>query len=217
MLWKRDFMLARPGTTFVVDYCQYGTASKKATMLWSNTLLQGYSAKTCPGPGKCPAIAPLTRRHIVSIDGGEVRETVAANPDRLVLELFQAVHQDMPQQGKRIERAAERALTARTNPIVDVRSYRVEQGSWRFKVAHADGSVAWRELADMPEDFDRLAWPCKIRARFAVDPPPFPYERLVNVALEGDSVLIEVKWSKCRETSWLQADAAAMREIATPV
>ena len=99
-----------------------------------------------------------------------------------------------------------------------VRSYRVEQGSWRFKVAHADGSVAWRELADMPEDFDRLAWPCKVRASFAVDPAPFPYERLVNVALDGDNLLIQVMWSKCRETSWLQADAAAMREkIATPV
>ena len=144
-------------------------------------------------------------------------DAVAAIPDRLVLELFQAVHQDMPQQGKRIERAAERALTARTNPIVDVRSYRVEQGSWRFKVAHADGSFAWRELADMPEDFDRLAWPFKVRASFAVDPAPFPYERLVNVALNADSCLIEVKWSKCREMSWLQADAAAMREIATPV
>ena len=84
-----------------------------------------------------------------------------------------------------------------------VRSYRVEQGSWRFKVAHADGSVAWRELTDMPEDFDRLFWPV-IRASFAVDPAPFPYERLVNVALDGASVLIEVKWSKCRETSWLQ-------------
>ena len=85
-------------------------------------------------------------------------------------------------------------------------------------MAHADGSVAWRELADMPEDFDRLAWPCKVRASFAVDPAPFPYERLVNVALDGDNLLIQVMWSKCRETSWLQADAAAMREkIATPV
>ena len=92
MLRKRDFMPASPGTTFVVDYCQYGTASKKATMLWSNTLLQGYSAKTCAGPGKCPAIAPLTRSHIVSINGGEMWETVAAIPDRLVLVLFQAVH-----------------------------------------------------------------------------------------------------------------------------
>ena len=81
----------------------------------------------------------------------------AAIPDRFVLELFQAVHLDMPQQGKRIERAAERGATALTNPIVGMRSYRLEQGSWRFKVAHADGSIAWRELADMPEDFDRLA------------------------------------------------------------
>ena len=217
MLWKRDFVLARPGTTFVVDYCQYGTAYKKPTMLWSNTPLQGFSVRTCPGPRKCAAIAPLTRRHIVSINGGEMGKAIAAIPDRLVLELFQAVHQDMPQQGKRIERIAERVATALTNPIVGVRSYRVELGSWPFKVAHADGSVAWRELADIPEDFDRLAWPSKVRARFAVDPAPFPYERLVNVALDGNSVLIEVKWSKCRETSWLQADAAAMREIATPV
>jgi len=51
MLWKRDFMLARAGTTFVVDYCQYGTAYRKPTMLWSNRPLQGFSAKTCPGPG----------------------------------------------------------------------------------------------------------------------------------------------------------------------
>ena len=99
-------------------------------------------------------------------------ETVAAIPDRLVLELFQAVHQHMPQQGTRIERVAERAATALTNPIVGVRSYRVEQGSWRFKFAHADESVAWREIADMPEDFDRLAWPFKVRASFAVDPAP---------------------------------------------
>ena len=69
-----------------------GQRHKRRPCFGSNTLLQGYSAKTCPGPGKCPAIAPLTRRHIVSIDGGEVRETVAANPDRLVLELFQAVY-----------------------------------------------------------------------------------------------------------------------------
>ena len=123
----------------------------------------------------------------------------------------------MPQRGNRIEGIAERAATALTNPVVGVRSYRLEQGSWRFKVAHADGSVAWGELTDVPEDFDRLFWPSKVRARFAVDPTPFPYERLVNVALDGDSVLIEVKWSKCRETSWLQADAAAMREIAAPV
>ena len=131
--------------------------------------------------------------------------------------MFHAVHQHMPQQGKGIEGITERVATALTNPIVGVRSYRVEHGSWRFKVAHADGSVAWRELADMPEDFDRLAWPSKVRARFAVDPAPFPYERLVNVALDGNSALIEVKWSKCRETSCLHADAAAMREIATPV
>ena len=52
---------------------------------------------------------------------------------------------------------------------------------------------------------------------FAVDPAPFPYERLINVALDCNSALIEVKWSKCRETSCLHADAAAMREIATPV
>ena len=143
-----------------------------------------------------------------------MRETVATiQTGRAV----HAVHQDMPQRGKRIERIAEREATALTNPIVGVRSYRVEQGSWRFKVAHADGSVAWRELKDMPEDFDRLFWPGNVRASFAVDPTPFPYERLVNVALDGDSVLIEVKWSKCRETSRLQADAAAMREIATPV
>ena len=217
MLWKCGFMPASPGTTFVVDYCQYGTASKKATMLRSNRPLEGFSAKTCAGPGKCPAIAPLTRRHIVSVNGGEMWETVAAIPDRLVLELFQAVHQDMPQRGKRIERIAVRAATALTNSIVGVHTYKVERGSWRFKVAHADGSVAWRELADMPEDFDRLFWPFKVRASLAVDPAPFPYERLVNVALDGDSVLIEVKWSKCRETSWLQADAAAMREIAAPV
>ena len=49
-LWKRDFMLARPGTTLVVDYCQYGTAYKKPTILWSNRPLQGFSAKKCPGP-----------------------------------------------------------------------------------------------------------------------------------------------------------------------
>ena len=112
MLWKRGFMPASPGTTFVVDYCQYGTASKKATMLWSNRPLQGYSAKTCAGPGKCPAIAPLTRRRIVSVNGGEMWETVAAIPDRLLLELFRAMHQDMPQQRKRIERIAERAATS---------------------------------------------------------------------------------------------------------
>jgi len=217
MLWKRDFMLARPGSTFVVDYCQYGTAYKKPTKVWSNKPLMGYTAKTCPGPAKCPAIAPFTRRHIVSINGGELGASVAAIPDRLVLELFQAVHQDIPQQGKRIEGVVEKAAAALTNPIVGVRTYKVERGCWRFKVAHADGSMVWRELVDMPEDFDRLAWPSKVRARFAVDPAPFPYERLVNVALDGNSVLIEVKWSKCRETSWLQADAAAMREIATPV
>ncbi|CAL5226703.1 g9554 [Coccomyxa viridis] len=123
----------------------------------------------------------------------------------------------MPQRGKRIERIAERAATALTNPIVGVRSYRVEQGSWWFTVAHTDGSVAWRELKDMPEDFDRLFWPCNVRASFAVDPAPFPYKRLVNVALDGDNFLIEVMWSKCCEMSWLQADAAAMREAATPV
>ena len=159
-------MLGRPGTTFVVDCCQYMTAYIKPTMLWSNMPLQGFSAKTCPGPGKCSAIEPSTRRQIVSINGGEMGKAVAAIPDRLVLELFQAVHQDTPQPGKRIERVAERAATALTNPIVGVRSYRVEQKSWQFKVARADGSVAWRELTDMPEDFDRLIWPSKVRARF---------------------------------------------------
>ena len=38
----------------------------------------------------------------------------------------------------------------------------LEQGTWHFKVAHADGSVAWGEIADMPEDFDRLAGPQRI-------------------------------------------------------
>jgi hypothetical protein len=77
--------------------------------------------------------------------------------------------------------------------------------------------VAWKELADMPDDFDRLSWPSKLRAKFAVDPAPFPYERIVEVALDGDTVLIRVKWTKCQETSWLRADVAAMRDIATTV
>ena len=33
MLWKRDFMLARAGTTFVMDYCEYRKAYRKPTML----------------------------------------------------------------------------------------------------------------------------------------------------------------------------------------
>ena len=55
MLWKRDFMLARPQTTFVVDYCQYGTASQKATMLWSNTLLQVRLSKDVPWSREVPS------------------------------------------------------------------------------------------------------------------------------------------------------------------
>ena len=41
----------------------------------------------------------------------------------------------------------------------------------------------------MPEDFGRLAWPSN------------PHGRLGNVALDGHSVLIEVRWSICHETS----------------
>ena len=217
LLWKRDFMLARQGFTLQVDYCQYGTAYKKPTQLWTDKPLVGFVPKRCPGPGRCPAIAPTTRRHIVSIDGCEDRTTVAAIPDRLVLEIFQGVHHSLPARGKRIEGAVAIATAALTNPVVGVVTYKVMGESWRFKVTHADGSVAWKELADMPDDFDRLSWPSKLRAKFAVDPAPFPYERIVEVALDGDTVLIRVKWTKCQETSWLRADVAAMRDIATSV
>ena len=47
MLWKRDFMLARAGTTFVVDYCEYGTAYRKPTMLGAAA---GILSKDVPGP-----------------------------------------------------------------------------------------------------------------------------------------------------------------------
>ena len=215
MLWKRDFMLARQGFILNIDYCQYGTAYKKPTQLWTDKPLEGFHPKRCPGPGRCPAIPPRARGHIVTIDGCEDRAMVATIPDRLVLELFQAVHLSLPARGKRIEGAHAMAKAALTNPVVGVLAYKVVGETWRFKVAHADGSVAWRELADMPDDFDRLSWPSKLRAKFAVDPAPFPYERILDIALDGDTVLIRVKWTKCQETSWLRADAAAICGIAT--
>lgn len=66
-------------------------------------------------------LLPFTCRRIVS--------------SRLALELFQMVHQDMPQQGRRVEGVAERAAAALTNPNMCVCSHKVEQGSWHFKVA----------------------------------------------------------------------------------
>ena len=49
MLWRRDFMLARQGLTLQVDYCQYGTAFKKPTQLWTDKPLAGFVPKRCPG------------------------------------------------------------------------------------------------------------------------------------------------------------------------
>ncbi len=77
-----------------------------------------------------------------------------------------------------------------TQSWVGKRCTGLSKGSMRFKVAHADGSVAWRELADMSEHFDRLAWPLKVRAKLLWT-QRHSLVRLVNVTLDGDSVLIE--------------------------